>query len=316
MNKYIQKIIKEQFNIANMDFNNKNQNHGKNIFNKSIIDPYKIYNNIINTKTVSDSEIKSLNDFTSVVKPNNQSELRIIVKFYSNNYPNDSLNWLNVSEIIDMSRMFAGTFDKLSEYNGDISKWDVSKVWMMKQMFEYSKFNGDISEWNVSNVQNMYEMFFFSDFTGDISYWDVSNVKNMIGMFGFSKFNNDISRWNTSSVNNLSYMFRCAVFNHDISRWDVSNVKYMAYMFSGIDCMNPFNQDISRWNVSNVIDMHNMFENSQFNQDISEWDTSNVTFYNDMFNNCAIKKQYMPKGIVQNMNDYYNSIYNEVFNKS
>ena len=36
-------------------------------------------------------------------------------------------------------------------------------------MFSYTEFNGDISSWNVSNVTNMHSMFFDSAFNGDIS---------------------------------------------------------------------------------------------------------------------------------------------------
>ena len=39
-----------------------------------------------------------------------------------------------------------------SQFNGDISKWDVSNVTDMNRMFRKSQFNGDISNWNVSNV--------------------------------------------------------------------------------------------------------------------------------------------------------------------
>ena len=46
-----------------------------------------------------------------------------------------------------MSRMFRD-----SEFNGDISNWDVSNVTDMNRMFQKSQFNGDISNWNVSNV--------------------------------------------------------------------------------------------------------------------------------------------------------------------
>ena len=45
-------------------------------------------------------------------------------------------------------------------------------------MFEYSEFNTDISNWNVSNVKDMNSMFYGSKFNGDISKWDASNVKN------------------------------------------------------------------------------------------------------------------------------------------
>ena len=42
-----------------------------------------------------------------------------------------------------------------SEFNGDISNWDVSSVTYMSRMFDESKFNGDISNWDVSSVTDM-----------------------------------------------------------------------------------------------------------------------------------------------------------------
>merc|ERR1712032_1717413 len=45
--------------------------------------------------------------------------------------------------------------------NGDVSKWDVSKVTNMISMFRSaSSFNGDISKWDVSTVRNMDKMFY------------------------------------------------------------------------------------------------------------------------------------------------------------
>ena len=67
-------------------------------------------------------------------------------------------------------------------------------------MFSESQFNGDISNWDLSNVTNMGFMFSESQFNGDISNWDVSNVTNMIGMFYKSQFNGDISKWDVSNV--------------------------------------------------------------------------------------------------------------------
>jgi surface protein len=40
-------------------------------------------------------------------------------------------------------------------------------------MFNNSQFNGDISTWDVSNVQNMFGMFDKSQFNGDISRWTI-----------------------------------------------------------------------------------------------------------------------------------------------
>ena len=50
----------------------------------------------------------------------------------------------------------------------------------MSALFESSRFNGDISKWDVSNVRNMNEMFCDSEFNGDISKWNVSNVKKYV----------------------------------------------------------------------------------------------------------------------------------------
>ena len=45
---------------------------------------------------------------------------------------------------------------KAKEKYGDISRWDVSNVTNMHNMFSYAKsFNGDISNWDVSKVTNM-----------------------------------------------------------------------------------------------------------------------------------------------------------------
>ena len=53
----------------------------------------------------------------------------------------------------------------------------------MNYMFSNSDFNQDISKWDVSNVENMNYMFAHSKFNKNISNWDVSNVKYTGNMF-------------------------------------------------------------------------------------------------------------------------------------
>ena len=84
-------------------------------------------------------------------------------------------------------------------------------------------FNGDLSRWDVSKVTDMYEVFAKATaFNGDISRWNVARVTDMSGLFWeAAAFNIDISGWDLSSVTNMEYaMFYGATsFNQDLCAW-------------------------------------------------------------------------------------------------
>lgn len=150
-----------------------------------------------------------------------------------------SLNHIDISKIEKLDDLFSPLY-KLSDFNGDISNWDVSNVKSIRGMFEKSKFNGDLSK------------------------WDVSNVENMSWLFANSKFNNDsIWDWDVANVNNMTYMFYKSKFNYDISTWDVSKVTNMYYMFNN---NQSFTQDISNWKINPDCDTAFMFYNSCIKQ--------------------------------------------------
>ena len=206
------------------------------------------------------------------------------------------LNYIDTSAITVMAFLFTNDLihsNGLSAFNGDISKWDVSKVTTVYAMFQgATAFNQNISDWKVSQVTNMSSMFRGATaFNQNISDWKVSQVTNMSSMFrGATAFNQDISDWNVSQVTNMSSMFQGATtFNQNISDWNVSQVTNMSSMFQGA---TAFNQNISDWTVSNVTNMQSMFEGATaFDQDISGWEVGRVTYMISMFQGANSFKQ-------------------------
>ena len=188
---------------------------------------------------------------------------KLIDKAIEKNGLKSDLNFIDVSKVTDMSKMFCE-----SQFDGDISRWNVSNVTDMSGMFWDSQFNGDISQWNVSKVTDMSRMFWESQFNGDISQWNVSNVDNMDHMFCYSRFNGDISKWNVSNVTDMNSMFEASLFNGDISKWNVSKVTDMSCMFNE----SRFNGDLSQWNVY-AEDMRHAFRDSvlEKNGKIPDW---------------------------------------------
>jgi len=64
----------------------------------------------------------------------------------------------------------------------------------MYAMFTYTNFNQDISMWNVSNVTNMQQMFYgTTNFNQNISGWNVVNVIN----YWYFRFSSPLTTINT-----------------------------------------------------------------------------------------------------------------------
>ena len=139
-------------------------------------------------------------------------------------------NLVNLSKIknLEGTTNFARMFQYAYKFNADISKWDVSSVVNMTEMFA-----GDYDELN--------DVVTGTIFNQSLSGWDVSSVRDMSGMFSHAvKFNQSLGEWDVSSVVTMKEMFKGAsVFNQSLTGWDVCNV----------EDYEEFDTEASDWNA-------------------------------------------------------------------
>ena len=168
----------------------------------------------------------------------------------------------DVSNVRDMTQMFCAVNSSLpdqgwaadcntacSDFDDDVSEWDMSGVSSTHQMFrEAASFNQDIGRWELSRVDNMGFMFMNADsFNQDVGGWETSSVTNMYSMFNrAASFNQDIGRWNVSKVKIMNFMFyRAASFYQNLSAWRVSGKpgSSAVYMFVS----SPMGTEYGMW---------------------------------------------------------------------
>lgn len=132
------------------------------------------------------------------------------------------------SSVTNAEIMLYGT-TSLNDPN--ISRWDVSEITNMRQMFQNaSSFNQPLNDWNMSKVENIHGMFLkATDFNQSLDRWDTSNITNMTSAFSLaSDFNGDITTWNVTKVTEMTYLLNGATsFNHDLSKWNTSSLTYI-----------------------------------------------------------------------------------------
>ncbi|MBQ4507708.1 MAG: BspA family leucine-rich repeat surface protein [Paludibacteraceae bacterium] len=229
------------------------------------------------------------------------------------------LDYLNTSEVTDMSYMFCGCKALTSL---DISNFNTEKVTDMSYMFDeckaltsftlgssfstanvttmssmFSNCNAltslDLSNFNTANVEYMDCMFSGCQALTslDLSKFNTEKVTDMYAMFGWCNALTalDFSKFNTEKVTDMSWMFydcRALTTLTLGSSFSTDNVTDMSYMFS--NCEQLTSLDISKFNTEKVTSMEFMFSNcyALTALDFSSFSTANVTTMQCMFHNC------------------------------
>ena len=178
----------------------------------------------------------------------------------------EGIEYLNTSEVTNMSRMF-------------------STCWSMESI--------DLSHFETGNVTHMSYMFNYCEALTslDLSSFDTHNVFSMEGMFYEcnSLTSLDLSGFNTENVRNFQEMFfDCAGLNSmDLRNFDTRNAGSMNGMF--LECSGLTSLDLSSFNTANVTDMGYMFDFCRNLETVyvgDEWSTAGVTNSSGMFSDC------------------------------
>lgn len=131
---------------------------------------------------------------------------------------NSDLYW-NTSSAVSM----IGTFSGNTEFEGDLSTWDVSKVMFMSIMFHSSGIqDSGIGLWNTASLEKADAMFQSAksiDRDLNLAGWKTEKCKDMRGMFrGSAIVDSNIGKWNVEKAD-VTNMLRDTRFKGDLSGW-------------------------------------------------------------------------------------------------
>ena len=204
----------------------------------------------------------------------------------------EGLQYLNTSEVKDMSGMFA-ICESLTAL--DLSSFNTSNVTYMRGVFSgcESLKALDLSSFNPSKVTEMTGMFFgCSALTSlGLKNFNTEKVKDMDNMFYrcSALTSLDLKSFNTTNVTNMSGMFYgcSALKSLDLQNFNTEKVEDMSGMFAG--CSSLTSLDLKSFNTSNVTNMGGMFHGcfALKSLDLQNFNTEKVEEMREMFAFCS-----------------------------
>ena len=230
----------------------------------------------------------------------------------------EGLEYLNTSEVKDMSRMFWGcsalTSLDLKHFNTqnvtnmecmfrrcsaltslDLKSFNTQNVTDMSSMFDGCKAltTLDLQNFNTQNVTDMYGMFWnCAALTSlDLKHFNTQNVIDMCLMFsGCSALTSlNLQNFNTQKVTSMFWMFHdcSALTSLNLQNFNTQKVTDMCQMFYGCSALTSLN--LKSFNTQNVTNMRGMFSgcSALTSLDLQHFNTQNVTNMRGMFSGCS-----------------------------
>ena len=177
----------------------------------------------------------------------------------------EGLEYLNTSEVKDMSEMFSHCPALTSL---------------------------DLKNFNTRNVTNMYCMFDVCEALTSLNLqnFNTQNVTDMRGMFAHCSAltSLNLQNFNTQKVTGMAWMFlRCsALTSLNLQNFNTQKVTDMTWMFSHCSALTSLN--LQNFNTQNVTYMYEMFFGCKAltSLDLKSFNTQNVTGMRNMFSGC------------------------------
>ena len=204
----------------------------------------------------------------------------------------EGMEYLNTSEVKDMSRMFYGCSALTSL---DLKHFNTQNVTNMKGMFRRCSAltSLDLKNFETQNVTDMCIMFDGCKAltTLDLQNFNTQNVTDMYGMFWkcAALTSLDLKHFNTQNVIEMSLMFDgCAALTSlNLKNFNTQKVTSMCWMFHGCKALTSL--DLKHFNTQNVVKMWSMFDGcaALTSLDLQHFNTQNVTDMSRMFSDCS-----------------------------